>query len=87
LLISISLEFYHDSRPIARNNLLLISYLFERIKADRDANIYSVHVFYYLTIFVMSHMGRKIARAKNPTTAAKPTIRMGPIISDRDLTA
>ncbi len=41
----------------------------------------------YLAILVMSHMGRKIARAKKPTTAASPTMRIGPRASDIPLTA
>ena len=57
---------------------------------DRDQNIGTdaeVFPFHYLTILVMSHMGRKIARAKKPTTAARPTIRIGPRASESPLTA
>ena len=36
----------------------------------------------YLAINVRSHMGRNIASAKKPTTAASPTVSSGPIASD-----
>ena len=38
--------------------------------------------FAYLTIVVRSHIGRKMARAKKPITAARPTVSMGPMASD-----
>lgn len=41
----------------------------------------------YFVIFVRSHMGKKIAMAKKPTTTASPTVRMGPTASDICLTA
>jgi hypothetical protein len=36
----------------------------------------------YFASSVRSHMGKKIARAKKPTTAASPTVSSGPIASD-----
>src|SRR4030042_3776876 len=51
---------------------------------DRDQDIETqvyIFSFHYLTILVMSHIGMKMARAKNPTTAASTTIRLGPIRS------
>jgi len=53
-----------------------------------DVNSFPVPEFLHQrTILVRSHMGRKIAMAKNPTTAARPTIRAGPRASDSLLTA
>ena len=40
------------------------------------------HLFFYFAINVRSHMGRKMARAKKPTTAARPTVSIGPMASD-----
>ena len=36
----------------------------------------------YFAINVRSHIGKNIARAKKPTTAASPTVSSGPIASD-----
>ena len=41
----------------------------------------------YCTIPIKSHMGKKIARAKNPTTAASPTVSSGPMASASFLVA
>lgn len=43
--------------------------------------------YYFVASLVKSHMGMKMASAKKPTTAASPTIKIGPMASDRALTA
>lgn len=41
---------------------------------------------HHRTVLTRSHMGKKIDRAKKPTTAARSTINTGPMVSDMRLT-
>lgn len=41
----------------------------------------------HFAILVRSHIGMKMARAKNPTTPVSTTIKIGPMASDKPATA
>jgi hypothetical protein len=63
-------------------SIFIVKCRYDKLLAGFQASPLPSLPAYHFAINVRSHIGKKIARAKKPTTAASPMVKIGPMASD-----